>query len=328
MADRPVAGLARRASRTNLSWIDQRPTRPLARIVVFYNPYRTPQTELFNRRITRTYVPATPVAGAPVNGFTCTWKAAPSGALTFDPKCGPSPTSFYLNDDLAKLTFYDQHVIAQKRDIGRIVTVNVTARQGPAARRRQSALPGADRDAGPQDRRHPPTGGDLRRVDPGDALPRQPRDADPALPRGPERPAGADRRRAGATTPPVTTLPAGKVTDVTLHAAEGHAAVAGRLRLAGRAPGCPGADLRSAQAERDQHRAPVLVDLQGARIAVTGAGGFIGRAVCRAPRRRRGPGDRARRRRRPRATGSSRPVPRSPAATRPTAPRCVARSRT
>lgn len=108
----------------DLSWIDHATDRDLARMVVFYNPYRTPQTELFNRRITRTYVPTTPVAGTAVNGFTCTWKAAPTGALTFDPKCGPSPTSFYLNDDFAKLTYYDQHVIAQKHDIGRVVTVN------------------------------------------------------------------------------------------------------------------------------------------------------------------------------------------------------------
>ncbi len=109
----------------DLSWIDHATDKPLARIVVYYNPFRTPQTELFNRRIVRTYVPETPVAGAPVNGFTCTWSAATNGALTFDPKCGPSPTSFYLNDDLAKLTYYDQRVIAQKQDIGRIVTVDV-----------------------------------------------------------------------------------------------------------------------------------------------------------------------------------------------------------
>lgn len=108
----------------DLSWIDHATDKDLARMVVFYNPYRTPQTELFNRRITRTYVPTTPVGGTAVNGFTCTWTAAPSGALTFDPKCGPSPTNFYLNDDLAKLTYYDQRVIAQKRDIGRIVSVN------------------------------------------------------------------------------------------------------------------------------------------------------------------------------------------------------------
>ena len=106
---------------SDLSWIDHATDKDLARMVVYYNPYRTPQTELFNRRITRTYVPSTPVGGTAVNGFTCTWKAAPSGALTFDPKCGPSPTSFYLNDDLAKLTYYNQHVIAQKHDIGRIV---------------------------------------------------------------------------------------------------------------------------------------------------------------------------------------------------------------
>ena len=47
----------------DLSWIDHATDKDLARMVVFYNPYRTPQTELFNRRITRTYVPSTPVGG-------------------------------------------------------------------------------------------------------------------------------------------------------------------------------------------------------------------------------------------------------------------------
>jgi len=112
----------------NLSWIDAATDKPLARIVVFYNPFRTPQTELFNRRITRTYVPASPVAGSPVNGFTCTWSATTQGVLNFDRKCGAPPQDFYLNDDLAKMTFYRQNVIAQKPDIGRIVSVTGRAR--------------------------------------------------------------------------------------------------------------------------------------------------------------------------------------------------------
>ncbi len=118
----------------NMSWIDAATDEPLARIVVFYNPFRTPQTELFNRRITRTYVPATPVGGAPVNGFTCTWSADAEGAMTFDPKCGAQPTAFYLNDDLAKLTFVDQTVIAQKPGIGRVVKVDVKPPAKPALR--------------------------------------------------------------------------------------------------------------------------------------------------------------------------------------------------
>jgi len=121
----------------NLSWIDAATERPLARMIFFYNPFKTPQTEFFNRRIVRTYVPESAgVAGTPVNGFTCRWRAAPSGAVTFEPRCGPSPTAFYQNDDLAKVTYYDQRVVATQRNIGRIVEVDVR----PPAKVRIKAL--------------------------------------------------------------------------------------------------------------------------------------------------------------------------------------------
>lgn len=115
----------------NISWIDAATELPLARLVIFSNPYRTPQTEFFNRRIVRTYVPATPVTGATVNGFTCTWSAKPNGTLSFDSRCGPSPTAFYLNDDYGKVTFYNQRVIAQERDLGRITKVDVESPERP-----------------------------------------------------------------------------------------------------------------------------------------------------------------------------------------------------
>ena len=110
----------------NLSWIDAATERPLARMLFYYNPFKTPQTEFFNRRIVRTYVPeSTPVAGTPVNGFTCGWRANQSGAVNFDNRCGPSPTAFFQNDDLAKVTYYDQRVVAQQRHVGRVVEIDV-----------------------------------------------------------------------------------------------------------------------------------------------------------------------------------------------------------
>jgi hypothetical protein len=109
-----------------LSWIDAATDRPLARMVFYYNPFKTPQTEFFNRRIVRTYVPeSTAIAGTPVNGFSCGWRASQSGAVTFDSRCGPSPTAFFQNDDLAKVTYYDQSVVAQERHIGRVVEIDV-----------------------------------------------------------------------------------------------------------------------------------------------------------------------------------------------------------
>ena len=111
---------------SDLSWIDNATDRNLARLVTYYNPFRTPQTEFFNRRINRTYVnSAQPPGGTPVNGFSCPWSIS-GGFVEFDPKCGPAPTAFFLNDDQAKITFYDQTVVAQKKDIGRVVTVSTT----------------------------------------------------------------------------------------------------------------------------------------------------------------------------------------------------------
>jgi hypothetical protein len=108
----------------DLSWIDNATDRDLARLVTYYNPFRTPQTEFFNRRINRTYVnPAQPAGGAQVTGYTCPWSIS-GGVVETDPKCGPTPTAFFLNDDQAKITFYDQQVVAQKKDIGRVVTVS------------------------------------------------------------------------------------------------------------------------------------------------------------------------------------------------------------
>ncbi|HMS62113.1 MAG TPA: hypothetical protein PKD63_07520 [Solirubrobacteraceae bacterium] len=113
----------------DLSWIDNATDRDLARLVTYYNPFRTPQTEFFNRRINRTYVaPGQTPGGTAVNGFTCNWSVASDGALTFGPACGPTPTAFFLNDDIAKLTFYNQTVIAQKPNIGRVVEVEAPPR--------------------------------------------------------------------------------------------------------------------------------------------------------------------------------------------------------
>ena len=108
----------------DLSWIDNATDRDLTRLVTYFNPYRTPQTEFFNRRITRTALtPGQTPGGAPVTGFTCEWTIGPDGTLTFSPACGPAPTAFFINDDISKPTFYDQRVIAEKPDLGRVVEV-------------------------------------------------------------------------------------------------------------------------------------------------------------------------------------------------------------
>ncbi len=108
----------------DLQWVDEATDKDLARLVTFFNSYRTPQTEIFNRRITRTYVtPGQTPGGAPVTGFKCDWVIGPDGTLSFGPACDPPPTAFFLNDDISQPTFYRQRVVAEKPGIGRVVEV-------------------------------------------------------------------------------------------------------------------------------------------------------------------------------------------------------------
>ena len=112
-------------------------------------------------------------------------------------------------------------MIAQKRDIGRIVTVN-----SPPGKVRLHAVvnPPCLAPIATQDLKtggiNPPRAV-VRGVDAGHALPRRARDADPAVPRRPERAAGADRRGAGATRRRSRRCPPGKVTDITLKVPKG-----------------------------------------------------------------------------------------------------------
>jgi len=202
---------------SNLSWIDAATDKPLARIVVYYNPFRTPQTELFNRRITRTYVPASPVGGAPINGFTCTWSATATGLLKFDPACGAPPQDFYLNDDLAKLTFYRQDVIAQKPDIGRVVSVTGKARlraavNPPCLSPIATQNPKTGSINAPQLVCGGATQGTLYLDEPGTVVLRF---------RGGAAEQQVQTQGSWSQEQPLTTLPPGKVTDITLRAPKG-----------------------------------------------------------------------------------------------------------
>ncbi len=107
----------------DLSWIDHASDGPVARLVTSYNPFKSPQTEFFNKRLTRVYAPSSPVGGTRIGGRTCRWGADPAGTLLFGTACGPVPTRFLLNDDQAKTTFYGQRVIDDQPLIGRLVDV-------------------------------------------------------------------------------------------------------------------------------------------------------------------------------------------------------------
>lgn len=122
--------------------------------MTYYNAFRTPQTEFFNRRIARTYVSGPNIGGAPVNGFTCTWTNGQDGRVTLPAGCGPAPRVFFLNDDVAKMTFYDQRVLAQKPNVGRVVAVD--SGKGGAPRLRAVVSPPC---TAPIKTQNPTTGG-------------------------------------------------------------------------------------------------------------------------------------------------------------------------
>ena len=213
----------------DLSWIDDATDRrDLARLVTFYNSYRTPQTEFFNRRDQpdlRDARASTP-GGAPVNGFTCEWTIGPNGTLTFGPACGPPPTAFYLNDDISKPTFYDQRVIAEKPDIGR-------DRRGQ--RRRRGSRRSSTRRAWRPSRRRTLKTGEINAAGPSPAregtagrlLPRRPGQARAPLPGRAGRTRSSRCRATWEQTPRLVTLPAG-------NGDRHHAARRPRARASGR----------------------------------------------------------------------------------------------
>lgn len=107
-----------------LDWIDRSAPAPVARLVGAVNPFRYAVTDYFNDHVTQVYVPdGAVVPGPAIQGKTCTWKLSSAGVPQFSNGCGPPPRVFLLNDDQAKFTFYNQRVLADNGDSGRVVRV-------------------------------------------------------------------------------------------------------------------------------------------------------------------------------------------------------------
>ena len=108
----------------DLRWLDHAARGPVARIVVADNPASSAWTDFFNKRLTQVYVPA-PALGAlngpVIHGRTCSWNAAGNGALTFASGCGPLPTFFLLDDEVAKLTLAGQRLVRSEASGARLV---------------------------------------------------------------------------------------------------------------------------------------------------------------------------------------------------------------
>ena len=115
----------------DLRWLDHAAHGPVARIVVATNATAAAWTEFFNRDIAQVYVPAPQigvVGGPRIFGRTCTWNVAADGGLQLAPGCGPAPSRFLLDDEVAKLTLAGQRVVSDQ-PAGRLVEVT-----GPAPR--------------------------------------------------------------------------------------------------------------------------------------------------------------------------------------------------
>lgn len=114
----------------DLSWVDHRAGGDVAHFVVFNDAFRHPITEFFNRRITRTYAfDAFPLDQRGILGRVCSWSLRRSdGGVTFQRACGPAPTRLLLNDEDARITFHDQRVLADERNVGRVIEI---PRQAP-----------------------------------------------------------------------------------------------------------------------------------------------------------------------------------------------------
>ena len=118
----------RAAFPADLAWTDHRAGPPLARIVGASNASVFEVGEFFNRSISGTYVPQTPIGGRIARGPSCTWRAAADGTLSVTRGCGAAPRRFYLDDYYAKLTFHDQRVLLDRPPVARIVEVPGRAR--------------------------------------------------------------------------------------------------------------------------------------------------------------------------------------------------------
>ena len=118
----------RSAFPANLAWTDGAVGPPLARLIGAANASVFEVGEFFNRDITTTLVPSTPIGGRIVRGGTCVWSTTADGTLKVAPGCGPAPRRFYLDDFYAKFTFYDQRVEADHPPVARIVSVPAAAR--------------------------------------------------------------------------------------------------------------------------------------------------------------------------------------------------------
>jgi len=106
------------------AWVDDHARGPVARLVVSANSPLAETLGFFNHDLQQVYVPAPPAGylGNHPIGQTCNWNA-PHGTALFTSGCGSPPDRFLIDDPIARVTFYDQHVLARDARLGTLVRV-------------------------------------------------------------------------------------------------------------------------------------------------------------------------------------------------------------
>jgi hypothetical protein len=116
-----IAHQFRDASHGSLRWLDQHTDGDVARVSVTSNGLFFSQVEFFNRHLTRDYAPPGSRFVRHDGGRVCDWKLERDGAMTFDRRCGPTPTRLYFDDPFAHVTLHSQRVLAEDPVLGRVV---------------------------------------------------------------------------------------------------------------------------------------------------------------------------------------------------------------
>jgi hypothetical protein len=104
-------------------------------MVAAANPVRSVMTQFFNEDVTRVYSPVDRIAGPPVDAKTCRWRQNAAGVVAWDPACGQPPRRLLLDDDFARITFYDQKVLRTEPGSGRLIELT-----GPPGQARLKAV--------------------------------------------------------------------------------------------------------------------------------------------------------------------------------------------
>jgi hypothetical protein len=104
----------------DLQWVDHHAGGPVALLSLTQNAPQYEDLELFNRDIAAAYVPLEGLPGRPIQGRTCPYRFAVSGALEAGTGCGPVPHRFLLTDPAAAITFAGERRSVADPRIGRI----------------------------------------------------------------------------------------------------------------------------------------------------------------------------------------------------------------